>query len=157
MIGQACRGTLMKSDGVIVDRTSQDWINCDWTRLTRARHLNAGCNRSSRTNRRAAPSSCSAEFHPQFGRLVDDDEQQFVVQVAQRHLGRQKCFEAQIVAIVHLLGEVVMGFSCQRFGRFRPIVNHASTSLNGALRRNILRFVTSHVLVSRFEIAFAPE
>ena len=47
-----------------------------------------------------------AQLHPQFGGLVDDDEQHFVMAVGERALAGEQLGEAQIVRVGHRLAEI---------------------------------------------------
>jgi hypothetical protein len=68
------------------------------------------------------------ELHPEFSRLVDDDEQQLVVGFAERGLCGKQSIEAKIIPVVHPIGEVDMRFRRQVLSRFDPIVRQASSS-----------------------------
>ncbi len=48
------------------------------------------------------------QLHPQFGRLVDDDEQHLVMLIGDRLLAIEELTEAQIVAIAHRRAEIDM-------------------------------------------------
>ena len=85
----------------MVDSTSQALINCSWMADTRASVLNAIPGLVLAQVAHGKFKLADDQLQPKFLNMMDDDEQRFILPVAQRHLSGEQRIELQVVAIGH--------------------------------------------------------